>query len=81
MHKGYKNVDPRAIKEDVKAVVSSNFERQIQGRINEYRKQGLDDDEILAMLFDECSRPKSKEVSNQKVKTKIFTYNSNFYKK
>ena len=81
MHKGYKNVDPRAIKEDAKAVVSSNFERQIQGRINEYRKQGLDDDEILAMLFDECSRPKSKEVTKQKVKTKTFTYNSDIFKK
>ncbi len=81
MHKGYKNVDPRAMKEDAKAVVSSNFERQIQGRINEYRKQGLDDDEILAMLFDECSRPKSKEVTKQKVKTKTFTYNSDIFKK
>lgn len=79
MHKGYKNVDPRAMKEDAKAVVSSNFERQIQGRINEYRKQGLDDDEILAMLFDECSRPKSKEVTKQKTKT--FTYNSDIFKK
>ncbi|MGM9850400.1 MAG: hypothetical protein ACI31V_05845 [Bacilli bacterium] len=81
MQKGYKGVDPRAMKEDAKAVVSSNFERQIQGRINEYREQGFDDDKILAMLFDECSRPKSKEATKQKAKTKTFTYNSDIFKK
>ena len=81
MHKGYKSVDPRAMKEDAKAAASSNFEKTVKNRINEYRDQGFSEDEILTMLFDECSRPKSKEATNQKVKTKTFTYNSNFYKK
>ena len=80
MYKDYKNVDPRAIKEDAKAALSSNFEKAVKNRINEYREQGFSEDEILAMLFDECSRPVTKkEVSKQKTKT--ISYYPNFYQK
>ena len=80
MYKDYNSVDPRAIKEDAKAVVSSSFENDIKNRINEYREQGFSEDEILTMLFDECSRPVvKKEVSKQKTKT--ISYYLNFYQK
>ena len=80
MHKDYKNVDPRAIKEDGKAVVSNPFDRAVKNRINVYREQGYSEEDILGLLFDELSKPVEKQ-ETKKPKTKTFTYTSNFYKK
>jgi hypothetical protein len=81
MHKGYKNVDPRAIKEDGKAVVSNSFDKAVKNRINVYREQGYSEEDILGLLFDECINQSAKKEETKKPKTKTFTYQSNFYKK
>lgn len=80
MHKGYKNVDPRAMQEDGKAVTSNSFDKAVKNRINVYREQGYSEEDILGLLFDELSKPAEKQ-ENKKPKTKTFTYQSNFYKK
>lgn len=80
MHKDYKNVDPRAMQEDGKAVVSNSFDKAVKNRINVYRKQGYSEEDILGLLFDECIEQSVKKEA-KKPKTKTFTYQSNFYKK
>ena len=81
MRKDFKNIDPRAIKEDGKAVVSNSFDKAVKNRISEYREQGYSEEDILGLLFDECISQSAKKEVTKKPKTKTFTYQSNFYKK
>lgn len=81
MRKDFKNIDPRAIKEDGKAVVSNSFDKAVKNRIDVYREQGYSEEDILGLLFDECIGQSIKKEETKKPKTKTFTYQSNFYMK
>ena len=88
MHRDYSNVDPRVLSganKSVAAQAMDKHEELIKNRIEVLREQGLSDDEILLQIIEENSRHKSnsskKDSSNQKVKTKSFTYNSDIFKK
>ncbi len=70
MNKGYKNVDPRAMKEVSNLIVS---EERIKNRIEVLRKHGYSDDDILLILIEEKCQP-DPSINDKNVKMKRFIY-------
>ena len=70
MNKGYKNVDPRAMKEVSNLIVS---EERIKNRIEVLRKHGYSDDDILLILIEEKCQP-DPSINDENVKMKRFIY-------
>ena len=79
------NVDPRSMADSNVAGTMKESERRIVNRINELRSEGLSEDDIFLMIIEENSKHNSmsinEESSNQKTKSKKFTYNSDIFKK
>ena len=57
------------------------YDECLKNRIDSLRKKGYSEDEILLLLFDNGCRSNSTNDYNQDVKSKRYTYTSDFHKK